>query len=38
MMSIAKAITSGYVPMGAAVWSKAVHETMTEGPGKFMHA
>ena len=38
MMSIAKAITSGYVPMGAAIWSKEVHETITDGPGKFMHA
>ena len=38
MVSIAKAITSGYVPTGAAVWSKEVHETITDGPGKFMHA
>ena len=28
----------GYVPMGAAVWSEEVHETITQGPGKFMHA
>ena len=40
MMSIAKAITSGYVPMGAAIFSKQVHEVITSDAGgqKFMHA
>ncbi len=38
MMSIAKAITSGYVPMGAAIFSEKVHEVITGGDGKFMHA
>ena len=37
-MSIAKAITSGYVLVGAAIWSKEVHETITDGPGTCMHA
>ncbi len=34
----AGSITSGYVPMGAAIWSKEVHETITDGPATFMHA
>ncbi len=40
MMSVAKAITSGYVPMGAAVFSRQVHEVITGDPDgqKFMHA
>lgn len=40
MMSIAKAITSGYVPMGAAIFSERVHEVITSDAGgqKFMHA
>ena len=40
MMSLAKAITSAYIPMGAAVWSAKVHETITStDPSlKFMHA
>ena len=40
MVSVAKAITSAYVPMGAAIWSKEVHETITgtEPSVKFMHA
>ena len=40
MVSTAKAITSAYIPMGAAIWSKQVHETITgTDPGtRFMHA
>jgi adenosylmethionine-8-amino-7-oxononanoate aminotransferase len=40
MVSVAKAITSAYIPMGAAIWSKDVHETITdtEPSVKFMHA
>ena len=40
MVSTAKALTSAYIPMAAAVWSKDVHETITgTDPGtRFMHA
>ena len=40
MISVSKAITSGYVPFGAAIWSKKVHETIaqTDPNRKFMHA
>lgn len=40
IMSVAKAITSAYVPMGASIFSKDVHETITgtEPSVKFMHA
>jgi len=40
MVSLAKALTSAYIPMGAAVWSKQVHEviTGTDPSVKFMHA
>ena len=40
MMSIAKAITSGYVPLGAAIFSKQVHDVIIGGANgqKFMHA
>ena len=40
MVSLAKAITSAYIPLGAAVWSKDVHETITgtDPSVKFMHA
>lgn len=40
MMSLAKAITSAYIPMGAAVWSQEVHGTITgtDPAVKFMHA
>ena len=40
MVSTAKAITSAYVPMGAALWSKEVHETITgtDPSTRFMHA
>ena len=40
MMSIAKAITSGYVPLGAAIFSTQVHDVITGGANgqKFMHA
>ena len=40
MMSVAKAITSAYVPLGATVWSKDVFETIisTDPSVKFMHA
>jgi putrescine aminotransferase len=40
MVSTAKAITSAYIPMGAALWSKEVHATITgTDPGtRFMHA
>ena len=40
MMSVAKAITSGYVPMGAAIFSKKVHDVIARGDDrqKFMHA
>ena len=40
LVSLAKAITSGYIPMGAAVWSREVVETITgtDPSVKFMHA
>ncbi len=40
MVSTAKAITSAYIPMGAALWSKDVWETITgtDQSVKFMHA
>ena len=40
MMSIAKAVTSGYVPLGAAIFSEKVHSVITgaEDGSKFMHA
>ena len=40
MVSLSKAITSGYLPLGAAVWSKEIADTIAhEDPNrKFMHA
>ncbi len=40
IVSTAKAITSAYIPMGASVWSKDVHEviTGTDPSTRFMHA
>ncbi|MCZ6708362.1 MAG: aspartate aminotransferase family protein [Chloroflexi bacterium] len=40
MVSLAKAITSAYIPMGATLWSKEIHETITgtDPSVKFMHA
>ncbi|MEE9277095.1 MAG: aspartate aminotransferase family protein, partial [Dehalococcoidia bacterium] len=40
MISLAKAITSAYIPMGAALWSREVWETITgtDASVKFMHA
>ena len=40
MVSLAKAITSAYIPMGAAVWSQKVHDVIigTDPSVKFMHA
>ena len=40
LVSLAKAITSAYVPLGAAVWSREVWETITgtDPSVKFMHA
>ncbi len=40
LVSVSKAITSGYLPFGAAIWSQKVHETIakTDPNRKFMHA
>jgi putrescine aminotransferase len=40
IVSIAKAITSAYIPMGASLWSTDVYNTITgtEGSTRFMHA
>ncbi len=40
MISLSKQIASGYVPLGAAVWSREVHETIVSSDPnrKFMHA
>ncbi|MQC16684.1 MAG: aspartate aminotransferase family protein [Chloroflexi bacterium] len=40
ILSIAKAITSGYIPLGAFIVSKKIHEALKETPpdARFMHA
>ena len=40
LMSFAKGVTSGYLPLGGVVVSKRVHQTMEDAPmdERFMHA
>ena len=40
LVSFAKAVTSGYIPLGGVIASKRVHDAMQSAPGdqKFMHA